>query len=421
MKHFLGRLTAILTLFCAIPFQLGAKPRLTWSGYISCDTLWDNYLGDYRRSGQDYGYPRKPVYGLEGENIYDRGFFAIIPINTMLTLTADQVEVCGADSKGVIRAEFRGVADDNESVLRLRLAFIELNWKSLRATIGQWYHPFFAPDISPHRVAYEGAMFFDNQSYAPQLRLDVKFGDREDRWYHELWLGLVDEGRDMAGLGPRGQTVFYAREAALPGGDFQWRSFYGDLLLGVGFDARKLAPRLKTDNGYSERTFTYSLATTAFVSYLTDDIAARLKALYAYNCTEFATLAGYAVRMRDEMTDVQRYEPQRFFAFWGDFDCAPSCFFNPGLFCGIYHNLGCRHCIFIDSKTEKPVFYGEAPDVITLFKLIPRVWLGQNNLRLGVELEYSHALFGELNRCGMPQESDKADAVRCLFSFYYFF
>lgn len=402
-------------------FFMLAFPRLTWSGYISCDTLWDNYLGNYRRNGQEYGYPRKPECGLEGDNINARGFFGIIPVNTRLQLTVDQVEVCNADAEGVIMADFRGLTDETDSVFRMRKAYIQLDWPTIRATIGQWEHPMYVTDAKPNRVAYEGALYFDNRFYTSQLRLTFKIGDRDARSHHELWMGLIDESRDSRSKGPRGETVFYAREAALPGGYAQWRSFVGDFLFGVGVDARKLVPRLKTDKGYTERTHTFSLATTAYVTYDNEDLAARLKALYAYNCTEYHTLAGYAVRMRNEATDVQRYEPQRFFAVWGDVDCAPSCFLNPGLFWGIYHNLGCRHPVFEDPETHKPIFYGTAPDIATLFRFVPRVWLGEAALKLGVELEYTHALFGDLDCCGFPRASVHADGVRCLFSFYYFF
>lgn len=397
------------------------KPRLQWNGYISCDYIADTYLGFTRRNGHEFLYPLRPFYSKEGENIFDRGLFAIIPINSGLFLTVDGLQACGADVVGFLHADFRGLNDETDYLLRLRQAFINFDWCNILITTGLTFHPFFVVDCFPHRVSYAGATVFCNHDYVPQLRATFRFRDPSCWFHHEVLWYFFDECRGLRSNGPDGPTVRYAHEAAFPGCHLQWRCFLGNLLLGIGAEVHKILPRLISDEGFLERSTVVPAAVGCYAAYTDPNVILRGELVYTHGGFEDAQLSGYGVRTRQPFTDCRTYEPQRSLGIWGDVDFAPSCWINPGLFCGYYQNFGCDKPLY-RTPAGKLIVYGDNPYVQHLWRFVPRLWIANEQaVRLGLEIEWTRAHFGNLDDYGKPADCQEADNVRFLASIIYSF
>ena len=130
-----------------------------------------------------------------------------------------------------------------------------------------------------------------------------------------------------------------------------------------------------------------------------ETISIRSKFVFAQNAADQLMLGGYAVRTVQPFTDIRTYANTQVVAAWLDtaywFDEHNK---SVGLFIGGTKNLGSREPLYIDPTTTQPIVFGLDPNIDTVWRIAPRFRSIKKPVTLGLELEYTQAAFGNLNR-----------------------
>ena len=407
--------------FSCIRGEIVLNEQLSIEGFTNLDTSWDTRQVNANREGLNLNWPLPRRLDKFGTDINDQGQFNMIPLHTEMQLTAIGPEWCSIKHSGVIRADFLGTTDENQSMFRLLYSYSHLLWKHYGLLIGKYRHPLYTDGCTPNVVTYDGGEPPDMQIRVPQVRFSLR-SSLEDEPTHEFMSVFASQSAGSLSSGPQGRTSDYIRRAIMPNLHAQYRYWQDGNLFGVGVDGLRLIPRLVSEDNVRENTSVTSVITTAYTTLNLNSWLLKMKLIYSENASSQDLPNSYAVKTKDPDTAVQAYTPIRALSYWADVDIWPEAEFMPGIFVGAYKSIGTSERVFLDPETNQPIVFGGEPDINHIVRVIPRLWWTCEPLVVGAEIDVTHAGFGaELDDFVQPQNVTSVTNVRFLVSVYYNF
>jgi len=357
----------------------------------------------------------------------------MLSIQSRLKGTITGPDAFGAKTSGVIEADFFG--NENASFsdvngFRLRHAIVKLNWKTTEILAGQYWNPFFNPDLFPGTISFNTGCPFQPFSRNPQIRLTQTFGPIS------IAIAALSQ-RDFQSTGPDGYNVKYLRNSGIPNLHLQVQIKPKDTehIFGFSADYKVLRPRLNSDVVYTWDTtinnVLYPASTTvkykvdetvtaysanAFMRIKTKPITFKLYGTYAQNAADHTMIGGYAVTGTEDKSIMQyNYSPYTTATAWTDIHTNGKTF-QIGVFGGYLKNLGTS-----DSITGS--IYSRGTNIESMFRVSPRVVFIREKLQVAFECEYTNALYGKQNGNGkgVPTNLKTVENTRFLFSMIYNF
>lgn len=426
MKHFRSLLIIL------IPMLLQAeapesKPQ--WqkelSGFIKTDFFYDTRRPATIREGHFLLYPLAKNLDAEGVDIHAKDGFNILSIQSRIRGRMAGPGILGAKVSAMIEADFFGnenahFADLNG--LRLRHAFVKLNWSTTELLVGQFWHPFFAHECFPEVISFNTGSPFQVFSRNPQVRLGQKIGPFR-------LVATAASQRDFASPGPQGSSSVYLQRAVLPelNLQLQYRTQWDEKqswLLGLGGGHKQLVPRLSAEiiNTGDGTTSTYYVGDERVKSYAAmlytklelRKLDLRAYSIYGGNLFDLVMLGGYAVAEEDAHHPAkQSYTPVQTFSLWSEISTKGK--IQAGLFGGYTRNLG-------TAKKNMGIYYSRGENIFAVYRVSPRLILNFDALRLAAELEYTAAQYGTPDNKGVVNTNlNTVGNLRALVAVYYFF
>ena len=167
-------------------------------------------------------YDTRECYAVMGET------FHIIPLDVMLNEDGSEdlnelqrltfaafttrlgVDISGpsigrATSSAKVEADFSGFGSNN-TLFRIRQAYVRLQWDKVALTIGQTWHPMVI-QVMPTTVGFSPGSPFSPFNRSPQINIDVNMG----KDWHFVAAALYQHPNTS--VGPNGGTHDYARWA----------------------------------------------------------------------------------------------------------------------------------------------------------------------------------------------------------------
>ena len=415
MKHLcivllLFSLTAS-TYVCA---KLVVKPY----GYVAYDHWYDTRQVLSAREDFFLLFPLPPQLDEFCEDINAHGKWQMTALQTRMGLTA---EMPGwwkdSELKGFIEADFLGSADPFIYNYRLRFAYLAIKTKKWKFLAGQWWHPLFTLDCFPDTICFNNGAPMEPQARAPQVR----FTYTTDRY--ELIVAALSQEMQFESAGPLSFSTEYIRDSVTPNFHIHGRYFpVKDAVLGVAFDFLRLAPRVVTDNDVATHERINSVIAEIYGAYNAKKYQIRAKFTYAQNGTEQLMISGYGVRTRDPVTDVRTYSNTQAIAAWLDM----AYWFSHetksvGLFVGATQNIGATDPLYIDPTTGEPILYQFDPHLARVARIAPRFRYKKFPFQIGLELEWTYAAYGKLNKRAHVEHPRGVNNVRLYFEIMYNF
>lgn len=185
------------------------KPKLTLSGFIKADAIFDTRQIVEAREGFLLLYPKNHLYDANGEDLNERGSFSQYAMTSRLSLKISGPDIFGAKASAFIESDFTGASNAENNSLRLRHAYFKLTWSSVSLLAGQYWHPLDIPEMSPAVLSLNTGAPFRSFSRQPQVRVDFRHGKLN------LVLAATSQ-RDYMNNGPDGQTYAYLRNSMIP-------------------------------------------------------------------------------------------------------------------------------------------------------------------------------------------------------------
>lgn len=407
-----------LTLLLALPFTGKAqenKVKVKFSGFVKTDVFWDSRQTVGAREGQFLLWPSKPVYDSNNEDINANSNFNMLSIQSRLSAGFTGPDVLGARTSAKIEGAFFGSTEGGMNGLRLRHAFVQLDWTKTSLLVGQTWHPMFPGECFPGTVSFNTGVPFITFSRNPQVRFTYHLGN------FNLVAAALSE-RDFTSKGPdkSGNMVgnsSFLRDASIPefdlGFDYASKNLYPAIKAGAHVNYKQILPRKSYTHENKEYTTNErlnSMSAMAYARFTFKPMTIKFQGTKGQNTSSFLMLGGYGEHM--EENGSYTYSPINITSVWTDIQTNGKTW-QGGLFMGYTQNEGS------DDQISK--IYGNGADIEYVYRISPRVVYNIKNFRIAFETEYTVAAYGEVNGYGKPVNSKEVGNLRLLGGVFYFF
>ncbi|WP_284653087.1 DcaP family trimeric outer membrane transporter [Flavobacterium terrisoli] len=380
-------------------------------GFIRTDYIWDT-----RRSAQvrEYNlnlYPLDEQLDANGDDLNDAGASNFLSVVSRLGIKAKGPNVWGAKTNGTLEGDFFGNTEASIGLLRLRHAYVTLDWDKTSLLLGQTWYPTFIPEVFPGVANFSTGIMFNPFGWVSQARIKQNFTK-------ELSFALTAyKEREFTTATATGGTQNSASfNSALPTlhGQFQFKN--ANWIAGLGFEYKSLQP-LTVSNGVATSEKVNTTSIVGYFKYNNDKFhikAYGISGKNLYNMVMLGGFAGYA----DPNGGVETYEGIKTTALWVDI-AGNGKSIAPGLFLGYTKTDGV-------SKDNPTTLYGRGfagtRGVDNVMRVAARVDFKQNKFRVTPELEYTGATWGDLKPDATFSGNDKKVGnframISCCYSF----
>jgi len=383
---------------------------ITIKGYVKTDLIFDSRQTVSIREGHLLLYPAAEALDINGEDINDQANFNMLSVQTRVTGAITGPKFLGAKTSGLIEGAFFGHSNGDINGLRLRHAFLKLDWSSSSLLIGQYWHPMFITEVFPGVVSFNTGMPFQPFSRNPQIKFTQKFDDLQ------LSLTAATQ-RDFSSTGPAGGSSVYLRNSVIPILDVNLKYVCKKYVIGAGANVKSLTPQIETAQGYKTDEKISSFAAMGFAKIITGDFTFKVEGVYGENLTDVIMLGGYAVKSTDAVTGIEEYTNMKTFSAWTEFIYGKELQF--GLFAGYTKNLGADDVVAGNFYSRGISATGD--DIASVMRISPRVQYSMGKTRLAAEIEYTSAEYGTANNMGEVENTYSVSNVRLLVAAYLFF
>lgn len=349
-------------------------------GQVRTDLYYNSRANEETVDGLFYMYPKDKAPDAGGEDLNATANGSFYALYTRLGVDIGGPAFLGAKPTAKVEADFRG-SGTTFSTVRLRHAYVNLDWGRSSLLVGQTWHPLYG-DVAPQILNLNMGAPFQPFSRAPQIRY------RYRRGAVRLTAAALWQSQYLS-QGPDGKSQKYIKESRVPevylGADY----VSGRWLAGAGVELVSLKPRTRavTDEGtfrVDERVT--SLSCEAHLRYVSPRWAVAAKSVLGSNLTQASMLGGYGVKSVDARTGEQAYAPGRNSSSWLNVVYGKK--WKPAVFLGYMKNLGTG-----DAVTR---MYGTGTDVDRLASGSAELTYNVPRWKLGVEYNLSTAWYGSL-------------------------
>lgn len=416
--YLVGMLAALsMTVLAGSPESKEKKWGVTLSGFVKTDFFVDTRQTVAAREGHFLLWPAGQALDKSGKDINDKLSTNFLSLQSRLTAKISGPDAFGAKTSGVIEGDFFAQKNDNVNLLRLRHAFVKLNWEKSELLVGQYWNPLFITDCYPATVSFNSGVPIVAFARNPQIRLTHKLGNLK-------LMGAALSQRDHSTRGEVGASSAYLRNSGIP--DLHAQLHYNittaggtKLVTGVGVASKWIVPRLSTDQGYKVEEQLHGTSFIGFAKLVTAPVTFKVAASHGENLADVLNISGFAVReVVDKTTGEQTYTALTNTNMWTDIHTNGKKW-QVGIFAGISKNNGTKNTL--SSASNK--VYGFGTDIKQLVRVSPRFIINSGKARLGFEWEHTAAKTGigpERDFNGLPVSTEIFVNNRFIASVYYF-
>ncbi len=119
------------------------KPvKVKFGGYVHSLFTYDTRQTVSAREGLIFLYPQDEKLDLNGKDINKGSVYNMAVLLTRVNAKLTGPDVLGAKTTGLIEAEFVGNSDSDANGLRMRHAYVNLDWGKTSLLIGQTWSPY---------------------------------------------------------------------------------------------------------------------------------------------------------------------------------------------------------------------------------------------------------------------------------------
>ena len=284
-------------------------------GFVRGDLFYNTRANQAPVDGNFYLYPLDCDLDSKGNDINATPNGSFYTFTTRLGIDMDGPKIGNATSSAKIEVDFGGFSAST-TMLRIRQAYVALDWRRIRLLIGQTWHPLFG-NVVPDVLNLSTGAPFQPFNREPQIALSWHTS-RVHFTLAALWQ------LQYTSSGPKGGCDEYLKNSCIPelyfGADYRYERW----IVGAGAHMISLKPRTYStviDGMGSERRFKVNERMTTFsceahVQYKSSKWSVAAKTLLASCLDHTALLGGYGISKVDPVTGEQEYTPIRHSTSW---------------------------------------------------------------------------------------------------------
>jgi len=403
---------SLLLLLISIPTFSSAQTnsKIKFYGFVSNEFFYNSRQNVEATDGLIHLFPKPIELATADMDKNDVPQAEMLSVHTRVGIDINGDSIMGAKSSGKIEADFAG-ASTTFFMLRIRQAYLKLNWKKSELLIGQTWHPFFG-SVMPTIPSSNAGAPFQPFNRSPQLRLKYNLSTSLTVTASALYQ------MQYASQGPltsttTGASNVFQKNAMIPeifiGSELKtshWTS-------GIGASVKTLKPSTKSITSASAVAYT-QFAKSAF--------QLKAKAIYGQNLSEHLMMGGYGVVYESDSTSINGYANINTASGWVNATYGKKV--QLGMLLGWSQNLGTDSELTL-AKGKKLTAYGygiyNQLMVNRLYRIAPHISYNLSNFKLGAEFDYTVAQYGTLQSNGKVIDPSEVNNKRILLSMSYLF
>ena len=367
------------------------KMRVSYYGFVRSDFYFDSRSCINGADGL-FGIVPKDKAAIEGEDLNETSSARLLSIATRVGLKLGGLDVLGAKSSGRIEADFCGFSN-SATMLRIRLAYMKLDWQKWGLLVGHNWHPMFG-NVAPEVVGLSTGCPFQPFNFSPQVRLDYKL-NRSSLFLAAIYqLQYNSVGPDAADNAKLSTSAQFLTDGILPELHLGWEGKSENFSFNAGVNYLRLKPRTAgfvDGQRVKVSECVSSFSATVAAAYKKDKLDVKLKSIYGQNLAHLLLFGGYGVTEKNEDGS---FEYTNFNNSISWFNISYGLNHKVGLFLGYAKNLG----------TSDPLADYDNIYVRSGLKNLDYVWRGslqyfylKKHWALGLEYELTTAGYGKLD------------------------
>lgn len=353
-------------------------------GFVRGDLFYNTRANMAPVDGNFYLFPLDKAPDADGKDLNATPNGSFYTFTTRLGMDIAGPMIGSARSSAKIETDFGGFSGST-TMIRIRQAYVALDWTHSQVLIGQTWHPMFG-SVMPEILNLCTGAPFQPFNRSPQIRYQYK----KDKFRFStaaLWQ------LQYLSSGPKGMSEDYIKNSCIPelaaGVDFisgkEW-------LVGAGVHLISLKPRTSStweNKVYKvdERMTTYSYE--AHARYSAEKFTISAKTMVASALDHTAVIGGYGVSSVNQSTGEQEYTPFRHSTSWLNITYGKK--WKPGLFVGYTKNLGTDDPLVSADKT-----YGLGLNIDQLLTVKAAFSYNLPNWQIGFEYSPATAWYGTI-------------------------
>ena len=301
-------------------------------------------------------------------------------------------------SSGKLEGDFGGFGNNN-TVLRLRLAYVRLTCGGSELVVGQDWHP-LSGSIMPEVLGMAAGAPFRPHSRTPQVRATHYWGSLGFSAALLWQLQYMNNGPKDAGDPTSTASIGFANNALWPEAFLGANLKAGILYMQLGVDAQLLRPRTHAVVGGETRKVdetVASLTPTIYFQMAEDLWSIRIRTLLAQNTSHLNQLVGYAVTGVNE-DGSWNYSPMQ--ASISYLNIAYGKKVRCNLFLGYMKNLGAGEDLWLDPATNSYHIYMKGGENFThlnsVWRIAPSISFNVKAFNIGLEYELTACTYGDI-------------------------
>ncbi len=363
---------------------------LDWHGFVN-----PHYYADSRsvvggREDMMLFYPKPVVLDSLGNDINGRWQADMLAITARLGLRINGPDMLGAKTTAYIEGDFTGSTNATINNLRLRHAYIDMNWKHHRLLAGQYWYAMVVHEIMPMTNPLNMGAPFHCYARQPQVRYEYHLGGFEAVAVAQWQLDNMSQG--LLNGAPTSSTQF-ARHSLVPELNAQLRYRHGALFVGAAVNAKTIQPVVNNvatilqHSGQLHTSLTYSI----FGSLTLKGVTFKAQTLLNNSLYEGCSLGGYLIYTSVMGNDVM-FRDWTFNTVWLDIERNRG-HWRPGIFLGCAQKQDEGPVLAIYSTTA---VLGRGYDLDYLWRIQPRLtYTTGTGLSFTGEAEYTYAGYAD--------------------------
>ena len=417
-------------------------PLVVFYGFIRNDIFYDSRINAVGREGFLNLYPLNKSI-VNGVDLNDKSQLNFLTIYTKLGVNINGPAIIGAKLSGTIEVDFIGSNDANIGSLRLRLAFIKLDWSKVGLTIGQTWYPMLIQEAFPGSLNFNTGILFNPYGWANQVKLSLTLAKNlylhvsayEPREFSTVFQSINYTNNTPTASSPAVSSVSSTAyvipnntasiNAGIPGLNAHLQYKSDKFVFGVQFDYTVLKPytTYRDSTIHAENINNETVKAITFMAYgkvITKPITIKANFTSAENAAHWVMMGGY-FGYKNPAIGLETYKPAKTSSWWIDFTVNGKKWV-PGIFVGSTSNNG--------AEANATAAYGRAigisgtTNIQNLFRVAPRLEFIAGKLKFGTEIEFTTANYGTLQNNGVVNTALPITGVtntRFLFSTIYSF
>ena len=404
MKKIMLTAAAVILSLPVVLAQDSNKVSIKPYGFVRNYLTFDSRK-TYTVVGGEYNMIPFDIDTVDGVDVNEVPTMQLQALTSRFGVNISGPSLCGWASSGKLEADFGGFGTNN-TVLRLRLAYLKLTRGSSEIVVGQDWHP-ISGSIMPDVLGMASGAPFRPHSRTPQVRATHYWG-AVGYTAALLWqLQYMNNGPKGASDATSTNSVSFAHNALWPEAFLGANLKAGGLYMQLGVDAQLLRPRTHAKVGGVTKKVdetVESFTPTLYAQYVEGLWSIKFRTLLAQNTSHLNQLCGYAVSGVNE-DGSWNYAPIRNSISY--LNIAYGKKYRVNLFMGYMKNLGASGSLYdfdADPNAEQYYIYMKGGENFThlnsIWRLAPSVSYNVKAFNIGLEYEVTACTYGEIGERG---------------------